>query len=295
MQLGYCVSPTVCRPTTSAYMSIRHMEDLKKIRPLVCFVVENCEDVFTPGLKPTPASSASSPDRGNVDSLAFSLGSTMMMVDAASSKSFVDLPMSPSSPTLQLRSSSFDDSTPRSAEKAFHSLRPNLLVMIPPALTSSDSSSSLSLDLDGVEGGAKQLGHYYSDSEWNVLEALVLSHVTCFVDLDDRDMRRSNSDSSGGGGGGSLFSLSVGKHSTTSGFVGETLLCERLKCGISLSSRVQAPPRSATAQALLRRAPRAAGAPSPSGAAWWRTARPCARRSSSSSRIGRARTIESRR
>eukprot|EP00600_Ochromonadales_sp_CCMP1393_P007004 CAMPEP_0174958510 /NCGR_PEP_ID=MMETSP0004_2-20121128/2664_1 /TAXON_ID=420556 /ORGANISM="Ochromonas sp., Strain CCMP1393" /LENGTH=952 /DNA_ID=CAMNT_0016206731 /DNA_START=63 /DNA_END=2920 /DNA_ORIENTATION=+ len=54
VQLAYSVSPTICRPTNSAYMSIRHMEDLRKIRPVVSFILENYEEVFTEDLKPVP-------------------------------------------------------------------------------------------------------------------------------------------------------------------------------------------------------------------------------------------------
>ena len=35
-------------------MSIRHMEDLRKIRPVISFIIENCDEVFVDGLQPLP-------------------------------------------------------------------------------------------------------------------------------------------------------------------------------------------------------------------------------------------------
>eukprot|EP01035_Chromulina_nebulosa_P032884 gene32884-43980_t len=55
LQLSYCISPTICRPSSGAYMSIKHMEDLRRIRPIIAFIVENFEEVFTSDLKPTVA------------------------------------------------------------------------------------------------------------------------------------------------------------------------------------------------------------------------------------------------
>ena len=37
---------------TSAYMSIKHIEDLRKIRPVISFLIENYEEIFTSDMKP---------------------------------------------------------------------------------------------------------------------------------------------------------------------------------------------------------------------------------------------------
>jgi hypothetical protein len=91
LQLSYCISPTICRPITSAYMSIRHMEDLKKIRPVVSFIIENYDDLFVFDLKPVKSYAAAVIRSRNPSitgtsihnlSTAFST-STSMMVDAS--------------------------------------------------------------------------------------------------------------------------------------------------------------------------------------------------------------------
>jgi hypothetical protein len=52
--LALVVSPYVCKPEKSAFMSIRHMDDLRRIRPIIAFIVERCLDIFTKDLKPLP-------------------------------------------------------------------------------------------------------------------------------------------------------------------------------------------------------------------------------------------------
>lgn len=51
-QLSMVISPIICKPIRSAsYMSIRHMEDLRKIRPIISFMIENFSEIFTKDLK----------------------------------------------------------------------------------------------------------------------------------------------------------------------------------------------------------------------------------------------------
>lgn len=53
-QLAFNLSPFICRPFDSAYMSIRHMEDLLKIRPVIAFMIENFNEIMTKDLCPRP-------------------------------------------------------------------------------------------------------------------------------------------------------------------------------------------------------------------------------------------------
>ena len=53
-QLAFNLSPFICRPFNSAYMSIRHMEDLLKTRPVIAFMIENFNDIMTKDLFPRP-------------------------------------------------------------------------------------------------------------------------------------------------------------------------------------------------------------------------------------------------
>lgn len=53
-QLAFNLAPIICRPYNSAYMSIRHMEDLLKIRPVIAFIIENFNEIMTKELRPRP-------------------------------------------------------------------------------------------------------------------------------------------------------------------------------------------------------------------------------------------------
>jgi hypothetical protein len=54
MQLAYYMAPFLCRRENSAYMSLRHMEDLRKIRPVLSFLIENYSEIFALDIKPIP-------------------------------------------------------------------------------------------------------------------------------------------------------------------------------------------------------------------------------------------------
>lgn len=47
LQLSLTLSPSMFRPLTSAYMSIKHMRDLIRIRPIVKVFIENYEEIYT--------------------------------------------------------------------------------------------------------------------------------------------------------------------------------------------------------------------------------------------------------
>ena len=45
-QLAANMTPYICRPSQGAFMSIRHMDDLRRIRPSIQFILENYLDIF---------------------------------------------------------------------------------------------------------------------------------------------------------------------------------------------------------------------------------------------------------
>ena len=47
LQLSLTLSPSMFRPLTSAYMSIKHMRDLIRLRPIVKVFIENYEEIYT--------------------------------------------------------------------------------------------------------------------------------------------------------------------------------------------------------------------------------------------------------
>jgi len=53
-QLAFNLAPFICRPYNSAYMSIRHMEDLLKIRPVIAFLIEHFNEILTKDVQPRP-------------------------------------------------------------------------------------------------------------------------------------------------------------------------------------------------------------------------------------------------
>lgn len=46
LQLAANITPYLCRPKSGAFMSIRHMEDLRRLRPAIQFILENFMEVF---------------------------------------------------------------------------------------------------------------------------------------------------------------------------------------------------------------------------------------------------------
>eukprot|EP01034_Spumella_vulgaris_P025121 gene25121-31538_t len=206
-------------------MSIRHMEDLKKIRPVISFIIENYDDLFVFDLKPIKSYAAAvSRSRnpsitGGIHGLSTTFSTSMsMMVDV------------PAPLTKQFSGSQVPDPvSPVNDHKSFGLIRPaNLLVMIPP----SSSSSDLSLDMDvegggGTQGGAvQQPGHHYTDAEWNILEAMILGQVCVFVDSDigkDVDVHRIYSTESGANSPSpkSLFNTASPTRSSSSSSAGK--------------------------------------------------------------------------
>lgn len=158
MQLAHSISPTICRPLTSAYMSIRHMEDLKRIRPVILFLIENYDEVFllnrfSSFYSPGKISHASSSDFNDVD---YTSG---MLSDIMASAMVID------SHKAQMVDAKTD-----SASTEFPFMKPNLLVMIPSGGASggSEVSSNSSVEMESDHEKPQTLGHSYSDNEWKV-------------------------------------------------------------------------------------------------------------------------------
>lgn len=63
VDLAVVVSGYLCKPKRSAYLSVRHQEDLRRIRPIVSFLIERYPDIFTKDLKPIVKVTQNSTDR----------------------------------------------------------------------------------------------------------------------------------------------------------------------------------------------------------------------------------------
>ena len=149
VQLAYTVSPTICRPVTSAYMSLRHMEDLKKIRPVILFLIENYSEMFSPiripskpqEVKPLPIVETVEAERKLSDMMA-----TAMVIDVAPK---IEEPKVP------------DDKI------SLPFIKPNLLVMIP-TLQTSESLALPEAEPETDKAIVATPFQPYSDTEWKV-------------------------------------------------------------------------------------------------------------------------------
>lgn len=157
-QLAYTVAPAICRPTTSAYMSIRHMEDLKRIRPIIMFLMGNSEEV----LKDVQAGASFRQLNGlpsvpeDKDKMLAEMMTSAMVIDIGS-KSVL---------------SAFSDEGGEAAASTAPFIRPpGLLVSIPTLQTASASQEQpTSMELDSADEVKRPVvtNNAYSDSEWRV-------------------------------------------------------------------------------------------------------------------------------
>jgi hypothetical protein len=201
MQLAYSISPSICRPLSSSYMSIRHMEDLKKIRPVILFLIENHSDIFA--VNRFSASFVDNRDNDNIitdkTGLLSDIMASAMVIDSSTqrSQSAADdhnkLSITISPPSVSA------DQTPHSDTSHPSYAKPNLLVLIPTPPTNSDTASTSSAEMDADSGSAnagtgsltggesKSLTHSYSDTEWKVLFALVNSKVANYMEFEEKE------------------------------------------------------------------------------------------------------------
>jgi hypothetical protein len=167
-------------------MSIRHMEDLKKIRPIIMFLMENSDDVLS---ELTTASVGGlhtcEPVECDKDRMLVDLMSTAMVIDATSTKS---------SGLGMLSTFSDEGSDASGGNSPF--VRPGLLVSIPTLQSSTAISTaldgSISMDTDSNDDHRKPLApsSSYSDGEWKLLHALVCNQMAKFLDLDEVETAR---------------------------------------------------------------------------------------------------------
>ncbi len=143
VQLAYTIAPTICRPLNHAFMSIRHMEDLKKIRPVVLFLIENFNEVIgttQPPVHIPPAAAVNADLRS--------------LPDVVSKSINVDLKV--------------DDTKSVDQGQGFPFIKPNLLVMIPSLHVPVAENSGSDADTENEKSHVVQV-HSYSDGEWKVV------------------------------------------------------------------------------------------------------------------------------
>eukprot|EP00598_Pedospumella_elongata_P005631 CAMPEP_0184974846 /NCGR_PEP_ID=MMETSP1098-20130426/6214_1 /TAXON_ID=89044 /ORGANISM="Spumella elongata, Strain CCAP 955/1" /LENGTH=819 /DNA_ID=CAMNT_0027497495 /DNA_START=135 /DNA_END=2594 /DNA_ORIENTATION=+ len=213
IQLAYSIAPTICRPINSAYMSIRHMEDLRKIRPVISFIMENYEEIFSEGFEPVSPVKFSTDASGHKVPSSFAYDKTEDISSLMSSSMMIDTGVRADDASITSMEESMEE---HSAEKkdpnslsprSLELIRPNLKLTIPltlpPSPAYSDMSSSalsqLNSGLSGLSTVTSSLDtatseslssstlsslQHYTDAEWSVLEAILLSTASAFLDLD---------------------------------------------------------------------------------------------------------------
>jgi hypothetical protein len=159
-QLVFIFAPLLCRPSDSAYMSVRHMEDLRKLRPTLQVIVENYVEIFRES-HPCSEDEAAGSGSGNQPR---SLTSDMETYpidtkESEHSKSPDDKAFSPreESPT----------SAATTLKKKKISLNLQVSVATAPTTDVNDTTSPISTV------AARQVN--YQSKEWNKLEQLVFS------------------------------------------------------------------------------------------------------------------------
>ncbi len=201
MQLAYSISPTICRPLNCAYMSLRHKEDLNKIRPVILFLIENYTDIFTFTRSFHMGHSAFSIDKDSREAMLSDMMASSMVID----------PSSKSSSGLEVRFISSDTSGSEDDASHSHSLpfvKPSLMLTIPGNNQNSSGSSlgsgnsslaPINLSFSSLSGGssadendialstASEKDWQYSDSDWKIFHALVCHKVSRFLDFKDNE------------------------------------------------------------------------------------------------------------
>jgi len=153
MQLASSITPTILRPLTSAYMSLRHLEDLKKLRPIVVFLIDNYLDLFT--IVRPPLSVKTSLECNSIDFYVPSIDRTASISDM-----MIDL-------TTKDPNEESKSRTPDGIILPF--TKPNLLVMIPSSSNAMDTSHDSDTD-------SEKSVERYSDNEWRVRFIYSLNH-----------------------------------------------------------------------------------------------------------------------
>ena len=149
--LANSTAPALCRLVDSAYMSIRHEEDLRRIKPVVAYMIENVKDIFTCDLVPTRPTPSDQPDAGTNSPRKLSRNSN-------------DLPNRTSSGQAI---SSLQNRAGPSSNGAESLNYLNLKIQTASATSSPDESSAQS-----------RQGNIHSGTwEWAVFQSVIFSHV----------------------------------------------------------------------------------------------------------------------
>lgn len=213
IQLAYSIAPTICRPINSAYMSIRHMEDLRKIRPVISFIMENYEEIFSEGFEPVSPVKFSTDASGHKVPSSFSYDKTEDISSLMSSSMMIDTQVRSDDASITSMDECVDEHSvekkdpnslsPRSLELIRPNLKLTIPLTLPPSPAYSDMSSTalsqLNSGLSGLSTVTSSLEtstseslssstlsslQHYTDAEWSVLEAILLSTASSFLDLD---------------------------------------------------------------------------------------------------------------
>ncbi len=189
------------------------MEDLRKIRPVISFIMENYEEIFSEGFEPVSPVKFSTDASGHKVPSSFAYDKTEDISSLMSSSMMIDTGVRADDASITSMEESVEE---HSAEKkdpnslsprSLEMIRPNLKLTIPltlpPSPAYSDMSSTalsqLSSGLSGLSTVTSSLDtatseslssstlsslQHYTDAEWSVLEAILLSTASAFLDLD---------------------------------------------------------------------------------------------------------------
>jgi hypothetical protein len=205
-QLAYSISPTICRPLNCAFMSLRHKEDLNKIRPAILFLIENYGDIFTFTKSFHMGHNAFAMDKDSRDAMLSDMMTSAMVID----------PSNKSTSGMEVRFISSDTSEDDiGGGTAMPFVKPSLMLSIPGINQGINSTSGINLSSNSSafipsslsfsslsSGGSSDESDLisstnintigikdwqYSDSDWKVFHALVCHKVSRFLDFSDNE------------------------------------------------------------------------------------------------------------
>lgn len=164
-QLVFIFAPLICRPTNSAYMSVRHMEDLRKLRPTLQVIVENYLEIFNAA---RPCATVDSKDQRGSHIRPLISDMDSYTTDICRSSSSDQVAYSPTQESMISGAESELESNYRQKKLAL-----NLQVSLPPAPTTDVNDSNLSAVT------VRQIN--FQSKEWNRLEQMVFAMSESFL------------------------------------------------------------------------------------------------------------------
>lgn len=165
-QLIMTIAPTICKPIDTTYMSIRHMELLKHIRPVLQFITEHHAEILR-FVGPSKYQSSSQ----SCDHLPSNITERLQQLQKISSGSAPNIPINV--PSLPSPTTSFPSRT--------HSIAPNLSIHVHSTMEVEGLENSYPEELLNLSTHIASHPPNYHSQEWKILELLATSRIDLWL------------------------------------------------------------------------------------------------------------------